>query len=85
MENRRNDALINRYINSLNSSRVPTIVIFRSLQGDPEFIFNRNEVNKYFDGLKMEQGRYFLNTIRLRQFKFRKNLAQINRPFIQRP
>ena len=50
--------------------------ILYKYSGYPEFILNPDEVDKHYEGLKMQRDNYLLNNIRFQQFQLRKKFMK---------
>lgn len=48
--------------------------------GYPNYILNPKELNKKYEGLEIKEDEYFLNNIRINQFRIKENLMELDQP-----
>ncbi len=50
------------------------------ISGYPDFILDPEELNKKYVGLEIKDNEYFLNNIRINQFRIKENLLKLDQP-----
>lgn len=59
---------------------IPTYRFFNHFSGFPDYILDPNELNRKYDGLEIKEDEYFLNNIRINQFRIKENLEKLDQP-----
>ncbi|XKL60829.1 hypothetical protein PGB90_007886 [Kerria lacca] len=68
---------MDKYTLPLAKKKADSIV---DMIGFPDYILNPNELNEKYVGLEIKDNEYFLNNIRINQFRIKENLMKLDQP-----
>lgn len=57
-----------------------SLTCFLNSIGFPDYILDPDELNKKYEGLEIKEDEYFLNNIRINQFRIKENLEKLDQP-----